>query len=167
MDHDISIVRPEIRSEQIKHRGQGFSLKRLSDIKKGLITLHTLETMAANIYKFQITSQKNKLNRDLMAAMVNEMTHMQDFQTKLYEYGFRPSKFRWAFWIVGFIIGYGSRMLGKKAVLKAGIWVETKAVEHYGELIKNIEWDEDTKKVLEKDLQDEQGHIDKWNKHLD
>lgn len=166
MNYDITIVRPEIRSEDLKHRGEGFSSKRLNDIKKGLITLHTLEIMATNIYKFQITTNKNSLNKELIDSMVNEMTHIQDFQAKLYEYGFRPSKLRWVFWIGGFIIGYGSRLFGKKAILKVGIWVETKAVTHYGDLLKNIEWDGDTKKIIEKNLRDEQGHIDKWNKLL-
>ncbi|NIN00370.1 MAG: hypothetical protein GTO24_20505, partial [candidate division Zixibacteria bacterium] len=66
--------------------------------------------------------------------MCNEMTHVQDFQIKLYEYGWRPSKLRWAFWIVGLVIGFGSRLLGRRAILKTSIWLEKKAVHHYGQL---------------------------------
>ena len=120
-------------------RGEGFDPQRLRAIRKGLRTLHTLELMAQTIYKFQITKKRNDVNRQLIAAMCNEMGHYQDFQIKLYEYGFRPSVIRWAFWLVGFAFGFGSRILGKKAVFKTGIWVESKAVHHYAELLEAIE----------------------------
>jgi len=68
---------------------------------------------------------------------------------------------------VGFAFGFGSRLLGKKAILKTGIWVESKAVTHYGELLKTIDWDEDTRRVIEKDAADEDGHINRWKAMLD
>ena len=166
-DYDISIIRPAMKAEQIKLRGTGFSELRLNSIKKGLRTLHTLELMAQTIYKFQISKDTGELNRVLIAAMCNEMTHYQDFQVKLLEYNFRPSIFRWAFWIVGIAIGYISRLKGKKAILKVGIWVETKAVDHYEKLLYSIDWDEDTKAVIEKDQADEFGHIDRWRELLE
>ena len=140
---------------------------RLKDIKKGLLTLHTLELMAVNIYKFQITKKPSEMNRQLIAAMCNEMTHFQDFQVKLLEYGFRPSILRWAYWIVGFVFGFGSRLLGARAILKTGIWVETKAVRHYDELLNSVDWDEDSRKIIEKDQADEYGHINRWRELLE
>ena len=160
--YDISIVRPQLKHEDFKMRGRDMEPARLKAVKKGLLTLHTLELMAATIYRFQITREKSELNRQLIAAMCNEMTHYQDFQVKLYEFGFKPSLIRWTYWIVGFIFGFGSRTFGKKAILKTGIWVETKAVQHYAELLETIEWDEDTRRVIEKDQADEDGHINKW-----
>ena len=165
--YDISIVRPEMREADFNLRGQGMSPSRLSAIKKGLRTLHTLELMASNIYRFQITKKPAELNRELVAAMCNEMCHYQDFTVKLYEYGFRPNCLRWAFWLVGFSFGFVSRLLGKRAILKTGIWVERKAVTHYAELLENIDWDEDTRCVIEKDQADEDGHISRWRKHLE
>ena len=41
--------------------------------------------------------------------------------------------------------------MGTKAILKTGIWVERKAAAHYGELLRSIDWDEDTRKVVEKE----------------
>jgi ubiquinone biosynthesis monooxygenase Coq7 len=166
-DYDISVIRPQVRAEDVKLRGEGFAPERLAAIRKGLHALHTLELMAQNIYKFQVTRERSELNRQLIAAMCNEMGHYQDFQVKLLEYGFRPSILRWAYWIVGFVFGFGSRLLGKKAVLKTGIWVETKAVHHYGELLSSIDWDEDSRKVIEKDEADEHGHIDRWKTLLE
>ena len=161
-DYDISIIRPQMRNEDVCLRGREMSSARLKAIKKGLLALHALELMATNIYKFQITKEPGELNRQLIAAMCNEMTHYQDFQVKLLEYGFRPSVLRWAYWIVGFVFGFGSRLMGTNAILKTGIWVETKAVHHYDQLLNSIDWEEDTRKIIEKDQADEYGHINRW-----
>lgn len=165
--YDISIIRPELRDEHFKLRGQGYAPERLAAIKKALRTLHTLELMAQTIYKFQITGQPTETNRQLVAAMCNEMGHYQDFQVKLYEYGFTPSLLRAAYWMVGFAFGFGSRLLGIKAMLKTGIWVESKAVHHYAQLLETVDWDDDTRKVIEKDQADEDGHISRWKTLLE
>lgn len=161
-NYDISIIRPELRDSDIKFRGQDMTPERLKKIKKALITFHTLEVMAANIYRFQITKKDSELNRQLIAAMCNEMTHIQDFEIKLNEFGWKPSILRYAYWCVGFVFGFGSRLFGEKAIRKIGIWVESKAVSHYGELLESVEWDEDTRKMIEKDQADEYGHINRW-----
>jgi len=166
-DYDISIIRPQVQNEDIQLRAQGLPAPRLKTIKKGLRTLHTLELMAINIYKFQITKKPSNLNRQLIAAMCNEMTHYQDFQVKLYEYGFKPGIFRWSYWIVGFILGFCSQLMGGRAILKVGIWVETKAVRHYGELLRTVNWDDDTRKIVEKNEADEDGHISRWKRLLE
>lgn len=160
--YDITIIRPEMRENQFKLRGEGFSAERLAGIRKGLRTLHTLELMAQTIYKFQLTKERSRMNNMLIAAMCNEMGHYQDFQVKLYEYGFRPSILRAAYWMVGFAFGFGSRLLGRRAMLKTGVWVEGKAVRHYAELLETIEWDEETRRVVEKNQADEDGHIRRW-----
>lgn len=164
--YEKSIIRPQMSVEDFKSRGQGIPVERLRQIKKALLTFHTLETMAANIYKFQLTKDPSELNRQLIIAMCNEMTHIQDFQVKLFEYGWRPSKLRWAFWIVGFVIGFGSRLLGGRAILKTAIWLEKKAVHHYGQLLQSIDWDEDMRRLIEKDGSDEDGHVSRWQSLL-
>jgi len=121
--HNISIIRPELHIENVKLRRNSDSRRKSKTFKKALQTFHTLETMAVNIYKFQITKAPTELNRQLIAALCNEMTHLQDFQVKLYEYGFKPKKLRWIYWIVGFALGFVSRLKGTKAILKTGIWV--------------------------------------------
>ena len=162
--YDTKIVRPQHRDEDVKLRGEGFDKKRLKEIKEGLITLHNLETMAANVYRFQITSKKSELNRELIAAMLNEMTHMQDFQVKLFEYGWKPSIRMYFWYVVGIVFGTYSRLGGEKAIRKMGSWVEHKAVAHYQELLETIDWVEDTRKVNEKDWVDEFHHIEVWDK---
>jgi len=167
MPYDISIIRPQIQANDVQLRGEGVSLARQNSIKKALRTLHTLELTATNIYKYQITSEKSELNRHLIMAMCNEMTHYQDFQVKLYEYGSRPNCLRWAYYIVGAVLGCWSRIRGEKAILETGIWVETKAVNHYGQLLKEVEWDDETRRIVEKNQADEDGHIARWRKLLE
>ena len=162
MAYDITIIRPEMREEQIAPLGRTLDEDKRRALKKGLQTLHALEIMAVNIYKCQITKDVTPLNTALTTAMANEMTHMQDFQTRLYEYGFRPAKLRGRFWMAGYVFGLGSRMMGPKQVLKTGIWAEKKAVEHYGRLLAGAEWDDETRAVIEKDRADEMGHIARW-----
>jgi len=166
MDYDISIIRPQMRSKDFTMRGQGMAPVRLKAIKRGLLALHALELMATTIYRFQVTRENCEFNRQLIAAMCNEMTHYQDFQVKLYEYGWKPNILIWAYWIVGFVLGFSSRLMGRSAILKMGIWAETKAVRHYAELLSTVDWDQDTRKVVEKDQADEDGHIKSWKKLL-
>ena len=161
-----AIVRPRMVMNDFKPRGGGLSPEQSKKIKKGLHTLHTLELMAQTIYKFQITREQSELNRQLIASMCNEMTHYQDFQVKLYEYGWKPSPFRWMFWIVGFCFGFFSRIMGRTMMLKTAIWVESLAVKHYGQLISEIEWDDDTRVMMEKDWEDEKGHVATWKRFL-
>ncbi len=167
MNYDLSVIRPELRAEEVKFRGRDLTGISRRALRKALRTLHTLEIMAVNIYKSQITSRPCELNRQLTAAMCNEMTHAQDFQTKLYEYGFKPSKLRFAYWLVGYLFGLGSRIMGTKSILRTGVWVEAKAVRHYAELLDSAEWDEETKRIIEKDQTDEYGHIERWKWFLD
>jgi ubiquinone biosynthesis monooxygenase Coq7 len=167
MTFDVTVIRPEMRHEHVRLRGRDLSVARRRAIRKALQTLHTLEIMAVNIYKCQLTARQSDLNRELIAAMCNEMTHAQDFQTKLFEYGFKPSKFRWTYWLAGYVFGLGSRLLGTKTMLRTGIWTENKAVHHYGRLLSSASWDEDTRGTIEKDMADEYGHVERWRHFLE
>ena len=81
MTEDDQVIRPELRFRDIHERGKGYPAARLKAIKQAMQKLHALETMAVNIYMYEITSKRNALNIQLVAAMANEMTHLQDFQT--------------------------------------------------------------------------------------
>ena len=158
-------IRPRLDQGQIemRERPSGPAARKM---KKALLTLHTLELMAVNIYRYQITGARDEINRRLTEAMINEMSHLQDFQRKLFEYGWRPSRLRWAYWIVGWVFGAFSRALGTAARLRTGIWVESKAVRHYSELLEQVDWDEETRLMIEKNRDDESIHIESWKQLL-
>ena len=97
--YNIDIIRPEVQHDQIKFgREKGLDGERLKKIKEALLAFHNLENMAANIYRFQICKNNaDELNQEIIAAMLNEMGHIEDFQVKLYEYGFKPSLMMYAY----------------------------------------------------------------------
>jgi ubiquinone biosynthesis monooxygenase Coq7 len=165
---DIDIIRPEVHHDSVKvNRGEGMTKERLTKIHEALLAFHNLENMAANIYRFQLCENNGDvLNREIIAAMLNEMGHIEDFQVKLYEFGFKPSIMMYAYQVVGFVFGIYSRLQGEAGIRKMGVWVESKAVSHYDELLESVEWDEDTRKVIEKDQADEYGHIRRWKGEL-
>jgi demethoxyubiquinone hydroxylase (CLK1/Coq7/Cat5 family) len=136
-------------------------------IRRSLRTLHTMEIMAVNVYRFQLSDRHPDLLVPLISAMGNEMTHVQDFQIKLAEFGYRPSLFRWAYWIVGMCIGVCSRVLGRKAILRTASWVESRAIGHYGRILDSTDWDPETRRVLERDRSDENGHLSTWQSLLE
>jgi ubiquinone biosynthesis monooxygenase Coq7 len=48
-NYDISIIRPQMRSEDFALRGRSVEPARLRAIRNGLLALHTLELMAMTI----------------------------------------------------------------------------------------------------------------------
>jgi len=149
--------------KNIKIRGQELPSSKRKQIKKSLLDLHNLEIMAVNVYRFQISCRFPELKVSLIAAMKNEVGHVQDYLVKLYEYEFRPAWYRWAFWLLGAVIGFGSKISGKRTILKAGIWTESKAISHYKELLESASWDEETYQIIDQDCQDEIAHLNLWS----
>jgi len=79
MSNSHLIIRTEVKDGNVQARGRNYPPARRKAIKKGLTTLHNLERMAVNIYRGQITKRPTKENTQLISAMLNEMTHVQDF----------------------------------------------------------------------------------------
>ncbi|HOK65740.1 MAG TPA: demethoxyubiquinone hydroxylase family protein [Anaerohalosphaeraceae bacterium] len=163
---EVEVLRPLLWRQDVVFRGEQLSPEGRKKIARALRTLHSLELMATTIYRLQIGSEPTELNRELIAAMCNELTHLQDFQTQLYEYGFRPSPLRLFWQGVGVVFGLGSRWAGARWILKTGIWVESKAVEHYSRLLEAAPWEEASRRMLRKNQEDEQGHIRTWQRLL-
>ncbi|NLX07635.1 MAG: ferritin-like domain-containing protein [Phycisphaerae bacterium] len=164
--HDVSVIRPEVRIEQFKIRGHAMSRRKRRAIRRGLRRLCNLETLAVGVYRYQIHRRMCEHNRELIAAMCNEMTHLQDYMVKLFEYSGRPSWIRGLYGWAGAMVGFGSRLMGRTRSLRAGIWVEKGTIEDYRALLKSVEWDDETRAVIEKNLADEHGHIGRWKELL-
>jgi len=165
LDESI-VLRNSKTLQDIQFKGRDLSGPERHKIQKALRTFHNLEIMAVNIYRAQISGKEDELNRHLIAAMCNEITHMQDFATAMAEYGMRPHPFRWIFWIAGMKIGLFSKWIGRKTVLKTGIWVENKAVHHYAKLLETVVWDDTTRQMIKTNQKDERIHINQWKGFL-
>ncbi len=159
-------IRERVAPEEISFRSNNYDSSQLSKIRSGLRKLHSFEIMAVNIYKYQITSAQDDLNRLVIQAMANEMSHVQDFQIKLYEFGSKPSPTCWAFWLAGMLIGFATRLLGPTAIVRAGIWTEQKAVIDYQKIINSAPWDTATMAVIQRNLKDEYHHIESLQLNL-
>ncbi len=97
--------------------------------------------------------------------MSNEMTHMQDFQTRLYEYGFTPAKLRGRFWMVGYVFGLGSRMMGTTGCSRPASGSRARPSSTTASC-SGADWDDETRAMIEKDRADEYGHIARWEGFL-
>lgn len=164
---DEYLIRTKKEPEEIYWRVNSVQPEQLTKVRQALRKLHAFEMMAVNIYRMQITSEDSDFNRLVIQAMTNEMTHVQDFQAKIYEFGAKPSPTRMLNAIFGMFLGFSSRVRGKKAILNMGIWTETKAVTDYKALISSIKWDEETLKVIQHNLDDEYHHIETLKKALE
>lgn len=60
------ILRTQVSFEDVSFKAGSSPPKKT--VRKALKTLHTLELMAINIYKFQITNKETRHNRYLIAA---------------------------------------------------------------------------------------------------
>ncbi len=159
---DMALIRTPVRIEQVQLRRRGMNRARLQEIKKALRRFHSFELLAGTTYRFQMTKNETEPERVRIAAMCNEMTHLADFQVKLYEYGWKPNKIRGIFWLGGMTIGTATRILGIRSVLKSGVWLENRAVKHYKELLETVDWDDDSREMVEKNCSDEMGHVERW-----
>jgi hypothetical protein len=54
-----------------------------------------------------------------------------------------------------------------KNYLKTAVWLEKKAVHHYGALLNAIEWDEDLRRIIKEDGSDGDEHVSRWKRLLD
>ncbi len=159
---DVSVVRPQLRMEDFVIRGHNLSRRRVRIIQNALRSLHNLEVMGVSIYRLQIRRTMCEHNRELIAAMCNEMSHLQDYLVLLFEYSAHPAKFRAGWWILGSLLGYASRLMGRTVILKTGIWIEKKTIRHYERFLKSVEWEQPVRTILEKNLADERAHIQRW-----
>ena len=55
--YDVEIIRPQMTAHDVRLRSKPADPAKLKTLKKALQAFHTLETMAVNIYKFQLTKE--------------------------------------------------------------------------------------------------------------
>lgn len=150
----------------VRWRERPLTARQFSRLRRNLRALHQLEIMAVNIYRYQIGDGRSEMQRELIEALRVEMQHTQDFQVALFEYGLRPSPVRWAYWLLGWFLGLFSKVRGTRAILRMGLWVERKAVDHYTEILAAYDWEPDLRAIIEHNQKDEYHHIELWQKFL-
>lgn len=140
-------------------------------MNKALISLnfmHCMERFATQIYH----TQKPAFDDDLIAqqladASENERSHVVKLRAQIKASNGRIYPFGFLFQTVGVILGLITRLSGKRNLMKADIFVETRAVKDYNRFLKAVSFDEDTVKLIQELIADEEAHVFNWRKTLE
>ena len=140
----------------------------MNEVLRALRKMYNLERLAVEIYAGQIRafSEKEIIDR-LKAAMENEQEHVDDLRKRIGELDGTTSSLGFFFQMAGKVLAFTSTLLGKKFVLKADIRFEKRAVKDYGAFLEKVNFDEESKALIEKNIEDERLHIERWQDSLE
>lgn len=139
----------------------------MSEVMSALGKMHNLERFAVEIYRAQIRAFPEKEIADrLRAAMANEQEHVSDLQARIGELGGSCSWLGFFFQMAGKVLGFTTTLLGKVFLLKADIRIEKQAVRDYGDFLQRVDFDETSRGLIQKNLEDEKVHIKRWEESI-
>ena len=139
-----------------------------SDVLKAFRAMVNLEIMAVRIYR----GQRWRLGRSeitaeaLAKAIAIEERHVSDLASRRQELGGSPSMLSPFYALAGWLIGFLPSLLGQRAALKTGIWVEERAVKDYQQLLDRVPFDDESRALVERNQEEEREHIRMWEESL-
>jgi ubiquinone biosynthesis monooxygenase Coq7 len=139
-----------------------------SDVLRALRALVNLEVMAVRIYR----GQRWRLGRSeitaeaLAKATAAEERHVRDLTSRRQELGGSSSLLSPFYGLAGWLIGFVPSLLGQRAALKTGIWVEERAVKDYQRLLDRVAFDDESRALVQRNQGDEREHIRMWEESL-
>ena len=140
----------------------------MNEVLGALRKMHSLEIFAVEIYRAQIRAFPEKQIADrLKAAMDNEQEHVNDLRAHIGELKGRCSRLGFSFQMAGKLLGFASTFLGKEFALKADIRLEKRAVRDYGDLLQKLDFDEKSRGLIQKNIEDEKVHIRRWEESIE
>jgi len=138
------------------------------DVLRAFRAMVNLEVMAVRIYR----AQRWRLGRSevtaeaLAKAIAVEERHERDLASRRQELGGSPSMLSPFYALVGWLIGFVPSLLGQRAALKTGIWVEERAVKDYQRLLDRVPFDDESRALVQRNQEDEREHIRMWQESL-
>jgi len=140
----------------------------MSNVIGSLNTMYNIERAATTIYKAQagVFRSSSTVYETFKAAIANEQEHADGLKARVADLKGRGSFIGWFFALGGMMIGFTTRMMGKKRVMKTNIWVEKKAVKDYGAFLQKVNFDEKSAALIKKNIGDEQRHVNNWTRIL-
>jgi bacterioferritin len=140
----------------------------VNEVLRALRKMHNFERFAVEIYRAQIRafSEREIANR-LEAAMTNEQEHVNNLQVRIGELKGSCSWLGVFFQRAGKVLGFTTTLLGKMRLLKTDIWIEKRAVKDYGNLLQKVDFDEKSRSLVQKNLEDEKAHIKRWEESIE
>jgi demethoxyubiquinone hydroxylase (CLK1/Coq7/Cat5 family) len=138
------------------------------DVLRAFRAMVNLEIMAVRIYR----GQRWRLGRSeiiaeaLAKATAIEERHERELASRRQELGGSPSMLSPFYAVAGWLIGFLPSLLGQRAALKTGIWVEERAVKDYQQLLDRIPFDDESRALVERNQEEEREHIRMWEECL-
>ena len=130
--------------------------------------MYCMERFATQIYRSQRPSfVRSPPFQQLTDASENERTHVHKLQTRIGQLNGRVYPFGFLFQLAGHILGFVTRLCGKRNLFKADLFVETRAVRDYGGFLRSVPFDSDTVDLLKGIIADEERHIANWRKAVE
>ena len=139
-----------------------------SEVLRALGALVNLEIMAVRIYRGQRWRLgRSEITADALAkAIAIEERHVRDLVSRRQELGGSPSMLSPFYALAGWLIGFVPSLLGQRAALKTGIWVEERAVKDYQQLLDRVPFDDESRALVQRNQEDEREHIRMWEECL-
>jgi demethoxyubiquinone hydroxylase (CLK1/Coq7/Cat5 family) len=140
----------------------------MNKVISSLNAMYNIERAATAIYKAQAGAFRSNaaVYETFKAAIANEQEHADGLKARVAELKGKGSFMGWFFALGGMMIGFVTRIMGKKRVMKTNIWVEKKAVKDYGAFLDRVNFDEKSAALIKKNIGDEQRHVDNWSRIL-
>jgi rubrerythrin len=139
-------------------------------MRKAILSLNFMQCMerfATQIYLTQRGAFKGlPLSQQLTAAAENEREHVQKLQAEIRRLKGVVYPLGWLFQFMGIFLGLITRFIGKRNLLQADTFVETRAVKDYSSFIKAVRFNTETDKMIRSIINDEETHILNWQKAM-
>ena len=139
----------------------------MDEVMSSLRKMHNIERFAVEIYRAQIgVFAEEEIAARLKAAMANEREHVNGLSVLIAKLGGTPSFLGFLFQLAGKLLGLVTTFLGKSLILKTDILIEKKAVKDYGDFLQRVAYDEKTRGLIQRNLEDEKVHIQIWKESI-
>ena len=139
----------------------------MKKILSSLRLMQRMERFATQVYRNQTRAfGEHDIADKLKRASDNEKEHADTLRKRLYDLKGAPSKTGILFDIAGAILGVKTTLISKAFLLKTDIWIEKRAVRDYTNFLENVDFDDETRVLLRRIIEDENKHIDTWTSSI-
>jgi 3-demethoxyubiquinol 3-hydroxylase len=120
---------------------------------------HAGEFGAVQIYKGQLAVLRRRETKKMIETMLSqEEDHFAYFDAKLKNEHIRPTMLTPMWRVMGFALGVGTALLGRRAAMACTVAVEEVIEEHYEEQLQHADIDDDLKDKIKEFQMDEIHH---------
>jgi len=139
------------------------------EIIRALNAVVKVEAMAVQIYRAQMWRFRGRqeIAERLVHATANERKHFDDLTSRVRDLGSTPSRLSPLFAVAGWIMGLLPALAGKVPALNLDIWVEERAVRDYQGFLNVVNFDDESRALMEKNMVDEEEHIRAWKESIE